>query len=151
MTKRSAGLLLFRRVGRGVEVLLVHPGGPFWKNKDKGAWSIPKGEYDDSEEPLAAAVREVEEEIGLKVKGDFIRLGNLMQPSRKVVHAWAHECDFDVGALKSNVFEMEWPPKSGKTAKFPEVDRAGWFSPDVAREKILPGQVAFIDRLLAAI
>jgi predicted NUDIX family NTP pyrophosphohydrolase len=151
MTKRSAGLLLFRRMGRGVEVLLVHPGGPFWKNKDKGAWSIPKGEYDDSEEPLAAAVREVEEEIGVKVKGDFLPLGNLTQPSRKIVHAWAHECDFDVNGLKSNLFEMEWPPKSGKTAKFAEVDRAEWFSPDEAREKILPGQASFIDRLLAAI
>jgi predicted NUDIX family NTP pyrophosphohydrolase len=151
VAKRSAGILMYRRAGPGVEVLLVHPGGPFWAKKDLGAWSIPKGEYSESEEPRAVALREFEEETGARPRGDLLPLGELVQPSRKVVSAWAVEGDFDVGALKSNMFELEWPPKSGRKASFPEVDRAEWFSPAAARRKILPGQSGFIDRLLAAL
>ncbi len=142
---------MYRRAGPSVEVLLVHPGGPFWAKKDLGAWSIPKGEYSAGEEPLAVAVREFEEETGARVRGEFLPLGELIQPGRKVVTAWAVEGDFDVSALKSNLFEMEWPPKSGRKTSFPEVDRAQWFSVADARRKILPGQSPFIDRLLAAL
>ncbi|HZN30007.1 MAG TPA: NUDIX domain-containing protein [Xanthobacteraceae bacterium] len=151
MPKRSAGLLMYRRAGAGVEVLLVHPGGPFWAKKDLGAWSIPKGEYAAGEEPLAVAMREFEEETGARPRGDFLPLGESVQPSRKIVTAWAVEGDFDVGALKSNLFELEWPPKSGRRTSFPEVDRAEWFSIEHARKKILPGQSAFLDRLLSAL
>lgn len=132
-------------------MLLVHPGGPFWAKKDLGAWSIPKGEYAEGEEPLAAARREFREELGAEPDGAFVALGALVQPSRKEVVAWAVEGDFPVADLKSNTFEMEWPLKSGKKRQFPEVDRAGWFRPDEARGKILPGQAAFIDRLLAVL
>lgn len=149
MTKRSAGILMYRRSGPRLEVLLVHPGGPFWAKKDLGAWSIPKGEYDESEEPLAAARREFREELGAEAPGASVPLGTLVQPSRKEIIAWAVEGDFAVAELASNTFEMEWPPKSGKKREFPEVDRAQWFAPDEARRKILPGQAAFIDRLLA--
>ncbi|HEU0198937.1 MAG TPA: NUDIX domain-containing protein [Burkholderiaceae bacterium] len=145
--KRSAGLLMFRRRGAGIEVLLVHPGGPYWVNKDLGAWSIPKGEYLDPEEPLAAAQREFQEETGCSPVGPFITLGDLKQRSGKVVSAWAFEGDCDALAVRSNSFEMEWPPKSGKLATFPEVDRAAWFGTDEARRRILPGQAAFIDAL----
>jgi predicted NUDIX family NTP pyrophosphohydrolase len=151
MAKRSAGILMYRREGSEIEALLVHPGGPFWAKKDLGAWSIPKGEYAEGEEPLAIAVREFEEETGARPSGDFLPLGEIVQPGRNVVSAWAMEGDFDVGALKSNLFEMEWPPKSGRRASFPEVDRAEWFSIDAARKKILPGQSAFLDRLLSAL
>ena len=151
MPKRSAGLLMYRRAGAGVEVLLVHPGGPFWAKKDLGAWSIPKGEYAAGEEPLAVAMREFEEETGARPRGDFLPLGESVQPSRKIVTAWAVEGDFDVGALKSNLFELEWPPKSGRRTSFPEVDRAEWFPIEAARKKILPGQSAFLDRLLSAL
>jgi predicted NUDIX family NTP pyrophosphohydrolase len=151
MAKRSAGILMYRREGSEIEALLVHPGGPFWAKKDLGAWSIPKGEYAEGEEPLAVAMRELEEETGARPNGDFLPLGEIVQPGRKVVTAWAMEGDFDVGALKSNLFEMEWPPKSGRRASFPEVDRAEWFSIDAARKKILPGQSAFLDRLLSAL
>jgi predicted NUDIX family NTP pyrophosphohydrolase len=151
MAKRSAGILMYRRAGPSVEVLLVHPGGPFWAKKDLGAWSIPKGEYSEPEEPRAVALREFEEETGVRPTGHLLPLGELVQPSRKLVSAWAAEGDFDVGALKSNTFELEWPPKSGRKASFPEVDRAEWFSPADARRKILPGQSGFIDRLLAAL
>jgi predicted NUDIX family NTP pyrophosphohydrolase len=151
MAKRSAGILMYRREGSEIEALLVHPGGPFWAKKDLGAWSIPKGEYAEGEEPLAIAVREFEEETGARPSGDFLPLGEIVQPGRKVVSAWAMEGDFDVGALKSNLFEMEWPPKSGRRASFPEVDRAEWFSIEDARKKILPGQSAFLDRLLSAL
>ncbi len=140
---------MYRRDGPELEVLLVHPGGPFWAKKDLGAWSIPKGEYAEGEEPLTAARREFREELGAEPDGAFVALGMLVQPSRKEVVAWAVEGDFPVADLKSNTFEMEWPPKSGKKRPFPEVDRAGWFRPDEARRKILPGQAAFIDRLLA--
>ena len=135
----------------GVEVLLVHPGGPFWAKKDLGAWSIPKGEYAEGEAPLAVAVRELEEETGARPLGEFLPLGELVQPGRKIVAAWALEGDFDVDALKSNTFELEWPPKTGRKQSFPEVDRAAWFSVAEARRKILPGQSGFIDRLLAAL
>jgi predicted NUDIX family NTP pyrophosphohydrolase len=151
MAKRSAGILMYRRAGPEIEVLLVHPGGPFWARKDLGAWSIPKGEYAEGEEPLAVALREFEEETGAQPRGKFLPLGEIVQPGRKVVTAWAVEGDFDVGTLKSNLFEMEWPPKSGRRASFPEVDRAEWFSIADARRKILRGQIPFLDRLLSAL
>jgi predicted NUDIX family NTP pyrophosphohydrolase len=149
--KRSAGILMYRRSGGALELLLVHPGGPFWKSKDLGAWSIPKGEYSDGEDVLAAAKREFEEETGARPHGDFLALGELVQPGRKIVTAFALAGDFDPATLRSNLFEMEWPPRSGRKASFPEVDRAQWFSPADARLKILKGQSDFIDRLLKAI
>ena len=151
MAKESAGLLLFRRGAGGLEIFLVHPGGPFWAKKDWGAWSIPKGEYSEGEDPLTVARREFEEETGARAEGDFLPLGDLVQPGRKIVTAWAVEGDFDPSTLKSNEFELEWPPKSGRRASFPEVDRAAWFSPANARRKILPGQSEFIARLLTVI
>ena len=151
MAKRSAGILMFRRRGQGIEVLLVHPGGPFWAKKDAGAWSIPKGEYAEGENALAVAQREFEEETGARPHGDFLPLGEIVQAGRKVVTAWALEGDFDPATLRSNSFELEWPPKSGRKASFPEVDRAQWFSPADARRKILAAQGEFITRLLAAI
>jgi predicted NUDIX family NTP pyrophosphohydrolase len=149
MPKRSAGILLYRRRAGGLELLLVHPGGPFWAKKDAGAWSIPKGEYAQGEDPLAAARREFEEETGMRVACDFLPLGELVSPGRKIVTAFALEGDFDPATLRSNTFELEWPPKSGRMQSFPEVDRAQWFAPDEARRKILAGQSEFIDRLLA--
>lgn len=153
MPKRSAGLLMYRRIGGALELLLVHPGGPFWAKKDDGAWSIPKGEYDDGEAPLAVAKREFAEEVGAGAvpDGDFIDLGDVTQAGRKVVRAFAIAGDFDVTRLQSNTFEIEWPPKSGRKQSFPEVDRAGWFAPDAARRKILAGQRPFIERLLAVL
>ena len=148
MPKRSAGILMYRRGERGLEVLLVHPGGPFWAKKDLGAWSIPKGEYSETEEAFAVAVREFEEETGLRPQGDFQPLGELVQPGRKIVMVWAVEGDFDLATLKSNVFELEWPPKSGRKASFPEVDRAEWFSLDEAEKRILPGQREFLARVV---
>ena len=139
---------MYRRGPQGLEVLLVHPGGPFWARKDLGAWSIPKGEYSDRDEPLAVATREFAEETGTRPRGKFRPLGELTQPGRKVVTAFAHEGDFDPATLKSNTFELEWPPKSGRQATFPEVDRAEWFSLEMARAKILAGQREFITRLL---
>ena len=149
MTKRSAGILMYRGHGSGLEVLLVHPGGPFWANKDDGAWSIPKGEYDEAEEKLACAIREFEEELGSRPEGAFIDLGELAQPSRKIVAAFAVEGEFDPADLKSNLFELEWPPKTGRIQSFPEIDRVEWFTPAEASEKILPGQRPFIERLVA--
>jgi predicted NUDIX family NTP pyrophosphohydrolase len=151
MKKRSAGILMYRRAGQALQVLLAHPGGPFWARKDLGAWSIPKGEFEGGEEPLAAARREFREELGVEPNGAFLELGTLVQPSRKEVVAWAVEGDFAVADLRSNTFEMEWPPKSGKKQRFPEVDRAEWFGVTDARSKILPGQAEFIDRLVARI
>jgi predicted NUDIX family NTP pyrophosphohydrolase len=148
MPKRSAGILMYRRGAQGLEVLLVHPGGPFWAKKDLGAWSIPKGEYSEPDDPLATAVREFAEETGKHLRGEFRPLGEITQPGRKIVTAFALEGDFDAATLKSNTFELEWPPKSGRKANFPEVDRAEWFSLDMAREKILSGQREFITRLL---
>jgi predicted NUDIX family NTP pyrophosphohydrolase len=149
VAKRSAGILLYRVAGGEPEVLLVHPGGPFWARKDARAWSIPKGEYDDSEEPQACARREFEEETGVQLpESELIELGSVTQKGGKVVTAWAAEGDLDAEAVQSNTFEMEWPPRSGRTAEFPEIDRAGWFGVDTAREKLVSAQVEFVDRLL---
>jgi predicted NUDIX family NTP pyrophosphohydrolase len=150
MKKRSAGILLFRRHS-DLEVFLVHPGGPFWAKKDAGAWSVPKGEYQEEEEPLAAAKREFQEEVGVAVDGDFIALGELKQPGGKIVTAWALERDFDPALLKSNSFQMEWPPKSGVFREFPEVDAGAWFPLPEAQEKMLKGQLEFLARLSAAL
>ena len=145
---RSAGLLLFLCGENGLEVLLIHPGGPFWAKKDDGAWSIPKGEYGAGDDPLSAALREFEEETGTGAQGEFLPLGEVRQPGGKAVTAWAVEQDLDAASLRSNLFEMEWPPKSGKTQSFPEVDRAQWFTISEARRKLLKGQTPFLDRLV---
>jgi predicted NUDIX family NTP pyrophosphohydrolase len=150
VAKRSAGLLLHRRRAGGLEVLLVHPGGPLWAKRDLGAWSIPKGELDAAEDPLAAARREVEEETGLRAEGPFEALGSVRQRGGKEVLAWAAAAEFDPAALRSGTFELEWPPRSGRRARFPEVDRAAWFPLDEARRRILPGQAPLLDRLEAA-
>jgi len=149
MAATSAGLLLHRTGANGVEVLLVHPGGPFWARKDQGAWSIPKGEIDASEEPLAAARREFREELGADADGPATPLGVVQQAGGKRVHAWAVRGDLDPTAITSNTFEIEWPRGSGKKRTFPEIDRAAWFAIDEARRRILPAQAAFLDRLLA--
>ena len=149
MAKQAAGILLFRRGKAGVEVLLAHPGGPLWARKDYGAWTLPKGQFTAGELPLDAARREFEEEMGSAPSGEFQSLGTLKQPSGKVIHAWAAEADFDCSSVKSNLFSMEWPPKSGQMEEFPEIDRAGWFPIDQARMRILKGQAPFLDRLLA--
>jgi predicted NUDIX family NTP pyrophosphohydrolase len=148
MPKRSAGLLMYRGAGARLELLLVHPGGPFWAKKDLGAWSIPKGEYAGDEDPLAVAQREFEEETGSAPRGKFRPLGEVVQAGGKRVSAWAVEGDFDPAALVSNTFVTEWPPRSGRKRLFPEVDRAAWFSSAEARQKILAGQRPFIDRLV---
>ena len=149
MARRSAGLLLYRITARGPELLLVHPGGPFWAKKDAGVWSLPKGEYADGDDPRAAALREFEEETGTAPPaGKLIELGSVTQKNRKHVTAWAAEGDLDADTIQSNSFTMEWPPRSGRRQAFPEVDRAGWFGPDEAREKLNPAQAAFVDRLL---
>ena len=148
--RRSAGILLHRVADRGPEVLLVHPGGPFWAKKDLGAWSIPKGEYEPDEDPRAAALREFEEETGTRLPTDeLVELGTVVQKSGKEVTAWAARGDLDAGAVRSNSFEMEWPPRSGRMQSFPEIDRAEWFDLATAREKIIPAQAAFLDRLAA--
>ncbi len=147
MPKISAGLIMYRFKGEMAEVLLVHPGGPFWAKKNAGAWSVPKGLCGPGEDLLAAAVREFHEETGFAAGGGFLDLGELRQPSGKIIHAWAFEGDCDPADLKSNTFSMEWPPHSGKESEFPEVDRAGWFGLDEAGRKILKGQVQFIVRL----
>jgi len=144
---KSAGILLYKHENGVLKVLLVHPGGPFWAKKDAGAWSIPKGEYLDGEDPEAAARREFAEELGVALEGDLQPLGEAVQPSRKRVIAFATERDLDVAAIRSSSFEIEWPPKSGRRQAFPEVDRAGWFTLDEAGEKLLPGQRTFLDRL----
>ncbi|HEX4276412.1 MAG TPA: NUDIX domain-containing protein [Bryobacteraceae bacterium] len=146
MAKRSGGILLFRRKAE-LEIFLVHPGGPFWAKKDLGAWSIPKGEYTEDEDPLDAARREFMEETGAAIDGEFLALGDVKQAGGKIVIAWAIEHDLDAGSIRSNTFEMEWPPRSGHRQKFPEVDRAGWFSPAAAMEKLIPVQAAFVARL----
>jgi predicted NUDIX family NTP pyrophosphohydrolase len=148
MAKDTAGILMYRRAGSDVELLLAHPGGPFWAKKDDGAWTIPKGLPEPGEELLAAAQREFHEETGFTATGPFIPLGAFKQPGGKTVHAWATGGDADPAQLASNTFVMEWPPKSGKSAEFPEVDRAGWFTPDQARRKILKGQIPIIETLL---
>jgi predicted NUDIX family NTP pyrophosphohydrolase len=148
MAKQSAGILLYRRRGGTVEVFLVHPGGPFWKKRDEGAWTIPKGAVETDEEPLTAAQREFTEETGFTAAGPFIELGAFKQPGGKTVLAWAAVGEADPAAVKSNLFEMEWPPRSGRRASFPEVDRAAWFAVDEARSKILKGQWPIIEALL---
>lgn len=147
---QSAGILAFRRLGADtpVQVLLVHPGGPLWTRKDDAAWSLPKGEYGRDDDPLETARREFCEEIGSQCPdGEFLPLGHTTLKSGKRVTAWAIEADLDVSSIHSNLFTMEWPPRSGRMATFPEVDRAQWFAPEEARRKIHPGQAAFLDRL----
>ncbi|MHB8110553.1 MAG: NUDIX domain-containing protein [Syntrophorhabdaceae bacterium] len=143
--KRSAGLLMFRRLRGEVEVLLVHPGGPFWAKKDEGAWSLPKGLVDPGEDELLAAIREFEEETGFPAEGEFLALTPLRQPSGKLILAWAFEGDCDPSVMKSNMFSMEWPPKSGKMGEFPEADRAQWFDLATAKVKIIKGQKGFLE------
>jgi len=147
LTKKSAGLLLFRQVAGAIEVLLVHPGGPFWARKDQGAWSIPKGEFSEHEDPFHAALREFKEEIGEAVTGAFVELQPQRQAGGKIVYAWAVRSEFEPARLRSNTFSMEWPPRSGRHQVFPEIDRAAWFGLDLARVKILRGQVGFLDEL----
>jgi predicted NUDIX family NTP pyrophosphohydrolase len=147
MARQSAGILLFRKMNKILEVFLVHPGGPYWQKKDDGAWSIPKGEFVDGEEPLKAAKREFEEETGIKISGDFIELNPIKQKSGKVVFAWAIEGDIDPGKIKSNNFKIEWPPRSGKLKSFSEIDKAGWFDLIEAMVKINSGQISLIKEL----
>lgn len=149
MTKRSAGILLFRKSGEHLEVLLVHPGGPYWAKKDLGAWSIPKGEHSEGEDALVVAKREFEEELGVAFVGSPRELGSVTQRGGKVVTAWAVEGDFDPSRLRSNTFTMEWPPKSGRQREFPEVDQAAWLEISEARRKMHDAQTEFLDRLIA--
>ncbi|HEY9532893.1 MAG TPA: NUDIX domain-containing protein [Mucilaginibacter sp.] len=152
ISNQSAGILLYRNIGHQIEFFLVHPGGPFFKNKDDGHWSIPKGEFLTDEDALMAAKREFEEETGQQViTNKFIKLSPIKQKSGKIVHAWAAEGEINAETIVSNLFEMEWPPRSGKMASFPEIDRAGWFSIDDAKIKINPAQTALIDELLSLI
>jgi predicted NUDIX family NTP pyrophosphohydrolase len=151
MPATSAGLLVYRDTADGLEVFLVHPGGPFWARKDLGAWSIPKGEVSAGEDLLLAAHREFEEETGSAVDGPTIALGEIRQTSGKRVHAWAVHGDLDAAQIRSNTFEIEWPPRSGVRRAFPEVDRAAWFALGEARRRILPSQAPLLDRLLAAL
>jgi len=147
MRKRSAGILLFRFNNAALEVLLVHPGGPYWANKDAGAWSIPKGEYSDDEDALAAAKREFAEETGVNVEGEFLPLGEVRQAGGKIVQVWALKGDLDPSLIRSNTFALEWPPRSGSMREFPEVDSARWFLMPVAKQKLLFGQREFLVRL----
>ena len=146
--KKSAGILLYRLLKNKPEFFLVHPGGPFWTNKDAGAWTIPKGEYDINEEPLAAAIREFSEETGHIISGNFISLTPIIQKAGKQVDAWALEGDIDTTNIRSNSFKIEWPPKSGNWKSYPEIDRAEWFDLKTAKEKINPAQVAFLEELI---
>lgn len=152
MATRSAGILVFRLLGNEPEVLLVHPGGPFWAKKDLGAWSVPKGEIEEGEDPRQCALRELAEELGpaapTPAERDLIDLGSVRQKSGKVVECWAAEGDFDPARLQSNTFTVEWPPRSGREQEFPEVDRAGWFGPETACSKLIAAQAAFVDRLV---
>ena len=147
MAKVSAGILLYRKRKEALEVLLVHPGGPFWSKKDAGAWSVPKGEIDPGEDPLSAARREFEEETGFPVSGDFAALSPVRLKSGKTILTWAVEGDCDSRAIKSNTFSMEWPPRSGRSQEFPEIDRAAWFGLDEARGKINEGQIPLLEEL----
>jgi len=151
MPKQSAGILLYRFSNGQPQIFLVHPGGPFFRNKDNGAWSIPKGEFLDDEDALAAARREFEEETGQTIEGNFIALDPIIQKGGKKVYAWAVEGDIDPETISSNVFEMEWPPRSGKKQTFPEVDRAAWFDTDTAQIKINAAQAGLIESLIAII
>lgn len=146
--KESAGLLMFRKKRGGLQVFLVHPGGPFWAKKEEGAWSIPKGEFGGDEPPLEAAIREFKEEIGVEPKGEFLELGSVKQKGGKTVHAWAFEGDYDeTRPVKSNTFTMEFPPGSGRVREFPEIDRAAFFDAEIAKQKINPAQVELIEKL----
>ena len=147
MPVQSAGLLIYRQRGHGLEVLLAHPGGPFWTRRDSGAWSIPKGELSPGEDPLAGARREVAEELGWTPAGAVISLTPIVQKAGKIVQAWAIEADWNPAMLQSNTFELEWPRGSGRVQHFPEVDRAAWFSIDEARQRIIPSQVPLLDQL----
>jgi predicted NUDIX family NTP pyrophosphohydrolase len=147
VAKHSAGLLMYRHRYGVLEVFLAHPGGPFWAKKDLGAWSIPKGEFAPEEDALAAARREFTEETGFPAEGEFIPLTPRKQPSGKVIQAWAFEGDCNPGAVKSNAFTLEWPPRSGRIQKFPEIDRAGWFTLEEAKVKIIKGQAGFLEEL----
>ena len=151
MTIFSAGILLFRFRNARLEVMLVHPGGPFWAKKDDGVWSIPKGLTEDNENPLDTARREFKEETGFEVDGEFIDLGELNQSSVKIVHVWALEKDLDITNIVSNTFTYEWPKNSGKTQEIPEVDKAFWFDIELAKQKLIKGQTGFIDKLLEII
>lgn len=151
MAKMSAGIVLYRFRDEQLQVFLVHPGGPFWSKKDTGVWSIPKGEYTDDEDAFKAAKREFREETGYEAEGNFIQLASIKQPGGKTVSAWAFEGDCDAGKIKSNTFSMEWPPRSGKQAEFPEVDRAQWFPIETAKIKLLKGQAGFIGQLCEAL
>ena len=146
MPQHSAGIVMFRRGKSGPEIFLVHPGGPFWARKDEGAWSIPKGLFGPNEEPIAAARREFEEETGFPVEGPLIELGTFEQPGGKVIHTWAVEGDVDPNRLSSNLFELEWPPNSGRTQRFSEADRAGWFGIYQALRKITKGQRQIVEK-----
>jgi len=147
----SAGIAMYRRSITGFEIFLVHFGGPFWANKDERAWSFPKGEYGEEEDPLAAARREFREETGFEVAGDLRPLDPIKQPGGKLIRLWAVEGDCDADAIRSNTFSLEWPRRSGRQQEFPEVDRAGWFSPEEAKVKLVAGQVGFVDQLLGAL
>jgi predicted NUDIX family NTP pyrophosphohydrolase len=150
MAKHSSGILMFRRKN-GLEVLLGHPGGPFWAGKDKGAWSIPKGEHLQGEDALSAACREFREETGFSAEGEFLELGEVKQKSGKIVSIWAVEADCDPEKMVSNTFEMEWPPRTGKMQQFPEIDRVAWFSIEAAGEKVFEAQQVFLQRLQRAV
>ncbi|HJQ09006.1 MAG TPA: NUDIX domain-containing protein [Candidatus Saccharimonadales bacterium] len=148
MKKQSAGILLYRQAEQGYEVLLAHPGGPFWATKDAGSWSMPKGELDKDEKPLEAAKREFQEEVGMPAPaGEYIHLGEAKQSSGKIVHAWACEADLNLEGFSSNMFEMEWPPKSGQTQEFPENDKIAWVPMPEAKRKVVKGQVSFLEAL----
>ncbi len=145
--KKSAGILACRKAGKNIEVFLAHPGGPFWKNKDEHAWSVPKGEFTDDEIPLEAAKREFWEETGIQISGEFIKLEPVKQPGGKLVFVWAVEADLNPADIKSNTFPLEWPPRSGKTIDVPEIDKAAWFPLDIARQKIHKGQIPILEQL----
>jgi predicted NUDIX family NTP pyrophosphohydrolase len=151
--RRSAGILLYRLADTGPQVLLVHPGGPLWARRDEGAWSIPKGEYEPGDDPRAAALREFEEELGrpLPPEAPLTELGTVRQPGGKLVTAWAARGDLDTAAVRSNTFELQWPPRSGKVRQYPEIDRAAWFTLDEAREKLLRGQLPFLQALITVL
>jgi predicted NUDIX family NTP pyrophosphohydrolase len=149
MPKQSAGILLYRKINNELQIFLVHPGGPFFRNKDAGVWSIPKGEFLDDEDPLSAAKREFKEETGQAIEGNFIKLIPVTLKSGKIVHAWAVESDINHETIFSNLFEMEWPPTSGKKQSFPEIDSGGWFDVETAKEKISTGQVGLIENFIS--
>ena len=147
MQKKSAGILLYRFHNNCIEILLVHPGGPYWAKKDAGAWSIPKGEFEENEDPLNAATREMKEETGVTISGEFIELTPVKQKSRKLIYAWGVQGNINPEELTSNTFEIEWPPRSGKKKSFPEIDKAAWFKPEEAKKKIIEGQIPLIEEI----